>query len=70
MAHSDCPHCGKTIYSDDSSKLYRLMQEHIQREHTQGYRRSDSWRKCHCCGGTGKDVYGIPCKYCDGSGVE
>lgn len=67
--HTDCPYCGRTI-DGDSSNLNRLLQEHIQREHTQGYRRSDSWNKCHYCDGRGKDVWGITCSHCNGSGIE
>ena len=67
--HTDCPYCGKTIVGG-SSELNRLLQEHIKREHEQGYRRIDSWGKCHYCDGRGKDVWGRTCKHCNGSGIE
>lgn len=67
--HETCPHCGKVIVGE-SYELKRLMQAHIKAEHEQGYRRLDSWGKCHYCNGRGKDVWGITCKYCNGSGIE
>lgn len=67
--HETCPYCGKVIVAD-SSDLNRLLQAHIQTEHEQGYRRSDSWRTCPYCGGRGKDVYGIICHHCKGSGMD
>ena len=69
MAHESCQYCGKTIFGD-TSVLNKLLQEHIQREHEQGYRRADSWNKCSYCGGRGKDTNGITCKNCDGSGIR
>lgn len=67
--HQDCPYCGKTIVGD-SSELPRKMAQHIQMTHEQGYRRLDSWSPCPYCSGRGKDVYGITCKYCRGSGKK
>ena len=67
--HETCPHCGKVI-EGDGSNLRRLLAEHIERYHNQGYRRSDSWSKCHYCGGRGKDSWGITCPHCNGSGIE
>lgn len=66
--HTDCPYCGKTIDADSGS-LDRLLREHIQRNHEQGYRRSDSWHTCRSCAGRGKDVWGRICPTCNGSGI-
>ena len=68
MAHETCLKCGQVIYGD-SSVLGKLMAEHDRRMHEQGWRRASSWGKCCYCDGRGKDVYGITCKYCNGSGI-
>ncbi|MBQ3470215.1 hypothetical protein IJH23_00675 [Candidatus Saccharibacteria bacterium] len=66
--HITCRTCGKVIMGD-SSEINRKLEEHMEREHRQGYRRQDSWRKCSWCRGTGKDTSGIPCLNCHGSGI-
>ncbi|MBR3248871.1 hypothetical protein IKF89_02465 [Candidatus Saccharibacteria bacterium] len=68
MAHETCPHCGYVAYGD-SSEIGKMLAQHIEREHNQGYRASSSWGKCGYCNGRGKDVWGIPCSYCNGSGI-
>ena len=64
-----CKVCGKSFYGD-SGEVPKLISAHVKREHEQGYRRVDSWQKCHYCGGRGKDTNGITCSYCNGSGIE
>lgn len=68
MAHETCPQCGHVVYGD-SSEIGRMMKEHVEREHNQGYRASSSWSKCGVCGGTGKNTWGGDCSNCGGSGV-
>ena len=67
MAHKTCPYCTFVAYGD-SSEITRKLNEHIRREHEQGYRRSDSWNTCHRCNGTGK-FCGATCSSCNGSGI-
>ena len=67
--HETCPHCGKVIVGE-SYEINAKMQRHIQMAHEQGYRRVDSWHKCPYCDGRGKDVYGITCIHCRGSGIR
>lgn len=69
MQHETCPHCGAVICGE-SYELNRLLQEHIRKNHEQGYRRLDSWNKCSYCNGLGKDIWGTTCPHCRGSGVE
>ena len=66
--HLNCPHCS-FVADGDSSVVNKILQQHIKREHEQGYRPLSSWGNCRYCGGRGKDTNGITCKYCNGSGI-
>lgn len=66
--HKDCPHCS-FVAVGDSSVVDRILKEHIEKTHTQGYRPSSSWHKCSVCSGSGKNTWGGPCSNCNGSGV-
>lgn len=67
--HDTCPYCGRVICGE-SYELNRFMQRHIKIAHEQSFRGSSSWHKCHYCDGRGKDVHGITCIHCNGSGIE